>query len=396
MVASVSIVLPTYNRRDVLERALTSVRDQTHDDWDLIVVDDGSTDATSSLFTERDPRIRYVRQDNAGVYAARNRGLSLAVGRYVTFLDSDDEWLPHYLELTTAFLDAFPDEHCVSTELWVDSGHGNRLRIYRDAVKIYGALAARVSPGAIPLPPGESDDYLRIYDTSEPIGSWGAEIARRANHPDALIYRGNIFRHFRWGYLGWLPTTMLRRGALDRVGLFDESLRTTDDFRFLAELSRQFRSNMIAIPSAIKHEAGTAGELLAEDHLATGGSGYRFAVTRVRLFDELFLADGEADQETLRIRALHNRFAGQQALLMGMRREAISHLKSAWRDNRTLWDARLLHAYAWSIPFPSLSSRLYALGSKFVRRFVALFRGETRVSDRVVRMMRRSNQVAKP
>ena len=110
MVASVSIVLPTYNRRDVLDRALTSVRDQTHDDWELIVVDDGSTDATSSLFTDRDPRIRYVPQDNAGVYAARNHGLSLALGRYVTFLDSDDEWLPHYLELTTAFLDAFPDE----------------------------------------------------------------------------------------------------------------------------------------------------------------------------------------------------------------------------------------------------------------------------------------------
>ncbi len=368
-------MLPTYNRRDVLERAIESVRDQTYSDWELIVVDDGSTDGTSDLLGSGDSRIRYTRQENAGVYAARNHGLSLAQGRYITFLDSDDEWLPHYLELTTSFLDASPDEYYVTTELWNNHGDVHRHRVYRDAVKAFAALASRVGPGVLQLPPGESDDYMRIYESKERLGTWGSEIAARAGYPSAWLYRGRIFRHFRWGYLAWLPTTMLRREALDKVRRFDESLRTTDDYRFQADLSRQFRTNMIAIPSGIKHEIGTNDEPLAEDHLATGGSAYRFEVTRLLLFDRLYGSNEHVDQETLRIRALHEHYAGQIALLTGKRKEAISHFRAAWRANRSLWDAPWLCLYAWLIPFPKVSAQLYALTRKVFRRLARLFRG---------------------
>ena len=86
----VSIVLPTFNRLDVIGRAVASILMQSHQDWELIVVDDGSTDGTRARIESLDPRIRYIEQSNQGVYVARNTGLRAARGRFVTFMDSDD------------------------------------------------------------------------------------------------------------------------------------------------------------------------------------------------------------------------------------------------------------------------------------------------------------------
>src|SRR4051812_7778207 len=99
----VSIVLPTYNRADVIGRAIDSVRAQTFLDWELLVIDDGSTDGTADVVTGIDQRVRLLRQPNGGTYVARNYGLVQARGRYLTFLDSDDAWLPHFLELCVGF-----------------------------------------------------------------------------------------------------------------------------------------------------------------------------------------------------------------------------------------------------------------------------------------------------
>lgn len=98
---SVSIILPTYNRASFLERAFESVRSQIFTDWELVVVDDGSTDETSSI-VERlsgglERPVRYIQQKNQGAYGARNTGLDHAAGKYIAFYDSDDQWLPHHL-----------------------------------------------------------------------------------------------------------------------------------------------------------------------------------------------------------------------------------------------------------------------------------------------------------
>ena len=102
------MILPTYNRARFLESALESVLSQTFTDWDLVIVDDGSTDGsreTVGKVGDLDGRLRYVYQENAGAYAARNRGLEEATGRYVAFFDSDDVWLPHHLERCVEALD---------------------------------------------------------------------------------------------------------------------------------------------------------------------------------------------------------------------------------------------------------------------------------------------------
>jgi glycosyltransferase involved in cell wall biosynthesis len=94
-----SVVIPTYNRGHLLIRAIQSVLRQTFHDFELIIVDDGSTDETKKIVeTFRDPRIRYFYQNNKDRSAARNAGAVLALGKYLTFLDSDDEVTPEWLE----------------------------------------------------------------------------------------------------------------------------------------------------------------------------------------------------------------------------------------------------------------------------------------------------------
>jgi len=98
----VSVVIPARNRGRLIERAVRSVLDQTHQDFEVIVVDDGSTDDTGSVvlaLAARDQRIRYLRHDTSrGAQAARNSGIRAAQRRWIAFLDSDDQWLPESLE----------------------------------------------------------------------------------------------------------------------------------------------------------------------------------------------------------------------------------------------------------------------------------------------------------
>ena len=97
---SVSIIVPVYQAALTLERCLDSIRRQTYTDWECICIDDGSADASADIlkaYTAKDPRIRVVRQSNAGVSAARNAGLDAARGDYVAFVDSDDFIQPHMI-----------------------------------------------------------------------------------------------------------------------------------------------------------------------------------------------------------------------------------------------------------------------------------------------------------
>jgi len=108
----VSIILPTYNRARFLPEAFASISSQTFEDWELVIVDDGSTDETARVMgglarAVRQP-VRYERQSNQGAYGARNTGLDLASGMYIAFFDSDDIWLPHHLERCVSALDRVP------------------------------------------------------------------------------------------------------------------------------------------------------------------------------------------------------------------------------------------------------------------------------------------------
>lgn len=114
----VSVVIPVHNGEKYLAQAIESVLAQTHRDLELLIVDDGSTDATAAIirrYADRDPRVRCLSQENRGVAAAGNRGLEEARSEWVARLDADDVFLPEKLERQMAFLDRNPGAKIVGT-----------------------------------------------------------------------------------------------------------------------------------------------------------------------------------------------------------------------------------------------------------------------------------------
>jgi len=101
----VSVIIPTFQRRHAVVRAVASVLAQTYRDFELIVIDDGSTDGTKEALAPYGDLLRYRWRPNGGVAAARNTGLQLAQGKIVAFLDSDNQWLPHHLAIVTKALE---------------------------------------------------------------------------------------------------------------------------------------------------------------------------------------------------------------------------------------------------------------------------------------------------
>ncbi len=107
-----SVIITTYNRAILLKRALDSLITQSEPDWEAIIVDDGSTDNTESAiksYLENDSRIKYVYQNNTGYSLSKNTGIFLSKGKYITFLDSDDEYLSDHLETRKIILRNHPD-----------------------------------------------------------------------------------------------------------------------------------------------------------------------------------------------------------------------------------------------------------------------------------------------
>lgn len=128
MIPSVSIIIPTYNRAHLIGAALASVLAQTFSDFEIIVVDDGSTDDTGTAVCElSDSRIIYIKQENMGRSHARNSALRLAKGRYIAFLDSDDLYLPTKIGSQVTYLDSHPDIGMIYTSAYCIDYSGNAL-----------------------------------------------------------------------------------------------------------------------------------------------------------------------------------------------------------------------------------------------------------------------------
>jgi glycosyltransferase involved in cell wall biosynthesis len=198
----VSIVIPAYNCAAFIDEALQSVYRQTYSHWEIIVVDDGSTDATSSVLAPHRKRIRYFAQENKGTAAARNAGLRRARGELIAFLDNDDVWLPEKLEFQIRVMHAWPECGLVFTDGKTFTGAGVR----RESV-----LSGRLDP------------WLRAHATGDP-----------------LVAKGWMVRElFFANEISSASSVMVRRELVERVGGFDEALAIADDYDLWLKVARE-------------------------------------------------------------------------------------------------------------------------------------------------------------
>ena len=169
-ILNVSVIIPTYNRKNLLKRALNSVSSQTYVPHEIIVVDDGSSDGTKDWVLETFPYVRYIYQDNSGVSSARNAGIEEAKGSWIAFLDSDDEWMPDKLEKQEiAINDSKEAWLCHTNEFWVrNSVRVNQMKKHQK----YGGYIfencldiCRISPSSV-LIKKEVFEMVGLFDES--------------------------------------------------------------------------------------------------------------------------------------------------------------------------------------------------------------------------------------
>ena len=374
----VSIVMPTYNRADTIERAIKSVQVQTFQDWELIVVDDGSTDDTAALVAGLEPRMTLIRQENLGFVGARNTGLRAATGKYIAFLDSDDEWLPYHLELCVAFLERFPEEQFVASELLEDFGEGRILNHYRiETSDWYPAMARRVRSQGFDRQAGSDDDYLRVYESREPIGEWGSHILKGAGiDEEKFLYSGRIFEKLRWGYLIAVNSLVIKRAVFENLGLQDPTYNLAADYYLIAVLCRNFRANFLGVPTYVKHEFTSAGELPISTHIATGTTGLVCAQDMLRSFDDLFWLDRSNDPELNALRGLKLFGLGQTALRHGQRDAALMYLRESRKSRAHYCRALALEWFVRCLPHGEVTRKAYSTLNKSTYACKQLFRGD--------------------
>jgi len=234
----VSVIIATYNRADYVRQAVDSVLAQSLRDFELIVVDDGSTDGTAAVLAEYGARIRVIATPNRGAARARNAGLAAATGEYVAFLDSDDLSDPERLSLQAAVLDTFPDIGLVYTEC---AGFDDRGWVAEYHLQAYHASAYARS-GAT---------YDNLFDGSVPVARikpaggatrWGAGWRERR------IYAGNAFDRYLVDVFVLAVSAMIRRSLVLASGPQDPRFGFFHDREFILRLCRMSRVAFIDLP----------------------------------------------------------------------------------------------------------------------------------------------------
>lgn len=167
----ISIIIPTFNRSPLLKRALDSVYEQTFLEYEIIVIDDGSTDNTAELIQTQYPSVNYIYQANKGVSCARNKGLEVAKGDWLAFLDSDDEWLPKKLEKQINLLKKHPtNKVCHTEEIWIRRG------VQVNQMKKHQKAGGWIFPQCLPLCAMSPSSILIHRTVFEDIGYFDPQL----------------------------------------------------------------------------------------------------------------------------------------------------------------------------------------------------------------------------
>lgn len=279
----ISVIVPTYNRADLLSQAMASVLGQSYGDFELLVVDDGSTDNTAEIVAGTgDPRVIAISQEHSGLPAvARNAGMRRAAGSYIAFLDSDDLWLPDKLAQQVALMDASP---------------------------------------ALGL------SYTNCYRfASDPKMHEPAPLLR----PQEML-SGNVFDQLYGQPKIPNLTVMLRSAVIAEVGCFDEDprLKANEDYEYWLRIAARYPIGHLAAPLALyrAHAGGISKAVIATSHAK---------LYMIAKLDRLY------PETTTRMAGKRKRWLASIHYLLGRGHlrdnnvaEARRHLQQAWQLDR--------------------------------------------------------------
>ncbi len=198
--SSISLIIPVYNREEEIKRALNSAFNQTLRADEIIVVDDGSSDLTPNILQSFKDKVRIITTQNGGVSRARNIGIKASKGEWITFLDSDDEWMSSKLQ--------------------------KQMRFH------------------------QKNPHILFSHTNERWIRSGRKVKQKAIHkkPSGWCFRQNL------NFCKIAPSSvMVHKSVLDRVGLFDESLEVCEDYDLWLRVSREFEVGLVEEELVIKY-----------------------------------------------------------------------------------------------------------------------------------------------
>lgn len=295
---AVSVVIPAFNRAWALEASLRSVLDQTFRNFELIVVDDGSTDDTPALLRQF-PRVRSHRwQDNRGVSAARNRGIEMARGEWICFLDSDDRWAETKLQRQVDWMRSHPEcPACYTGEIWIRNG-------------------VRVNP--------------------------------KNKHRK---YSGDIFRHCLPLCIISPSSIMLRASILEAIGGFDTDLAACEDYDLWLRLASRYRVD--CLPEKLIIKTGGHGDQLSQRY--RGMDRFRvYALEKILKQDHLnprqraWVLESLIEKCSILHAGYRNRGKHEEARVYGLAvrqyRERLDRNGKASHENQPFEKEMLLHA----------------------------------------------------
>ena len=218
----VTVVLPTFNREALLPRALDSVIAQTHDNWEIVVVDDGSTDGTAGVLDRYTgligPRLTVIRQQNFGSSSARNAGIDAARGRFVAFLDSDDEFAPTKLDRQVELFERRPELGFVYSDYAYIDLEGKRCD---SAFSTIHQAARRISYGVI--------------------------------GPSMYVCSDDLFEQLMRRYFIATIVGMVRRDVLGRSVRFAVGQSYAEEWLFYLHLAKRCRAGFVDEPLSVHH-----------------------------------------------------------------------------------------------------------------------------------------------
>ena len=195
---SVSVIIPVRNGRSYIDEAINSVLTQSFQSFEIVVINDGSTDGNYDELTQKDPRIRVLHLTGNGVSTARNHGMQAAQGELIAFLDADDVWFPGKLQAQVRYMEAHPEVGVV---------FGGFLRWEAGADGTFAPAAKLMSD-------------CSALDNPEPARS------------------GWLYTRLLQGLLVGMNTAMVRRSVVGAIGTFNTSMRQGEDFDFWLKASR--------------------------------------------------------------------------------------------------------------------------------------------------------------